>query len=74
MESIAPVDLTREGPMLIPLKRAADALGVSYSMLANLTASGDIEQVRIGARRYVKRESILAYVDRHTFGKPGYWR
>ena len=43
-------------------------------MLANLTASGDIEQVRIGTRRYVKRESILAYVDRHTYGKPGYWR
>lgn len=67
VETIAPVDLSREGPMLMPLKQAADAFGVSYSMLATLTGNGDIEQVRMGSRRYVKRDSLLRYVDAHTY-------
>ena len=42
---IGPTQLSNEGPMLLGLKDAAKALGISYSTLYQMTGQGDIEWV-----------------------------
>lgn len=66
VRNITPVNLTREGPMLIALSEAARATGVSYGILSDLANKGDIEQVRVGKRRYLKRQSVLDFIERNT--------
>jgi len=46
---IKPIDLDREGPMLISLADAARATGISYSQLGDIAGKGSIEQVRVGS-------------------------
>ena len=50
---IGPTQLSNEGPMLLGLKDAAKALGISYSTLYQMTGQGDIEWVSIGNRKYI---------------------
>ncbi|MDN6812845.1 MAG: helix-turn-helix domain-containing protein, partial [Corynebacterium variabile] len=41
--------------------------GIGYSQLGQLAAQGGIEQVKVGNRRYLKRESLLEFIDRNTY-------
>lgn len=64
---IKPIELDREGPMLISLADAARATGISYSQLGDIAGKGSIEQVRVGSRRYLKRKSLLDFIERNTY-------
>ena len=46
---IGPTQLSNEGPMLLGLKDAAKALGISYSTLYQMTG----QWVSIGNRKYI---------------------
>lgn len=63
---ITPNPLSPSGPMLLSLKDAAKALGVSYSMVYELTTKGDLEWTAIGTRKYVSRESLLDFIKQNT--------
>lgn len=63
---ITPNPLSKDGPMLLSLKDAARALGISYSSLYELTNRGDIEHTQIGSRKYISRESLLAFIKENT--------
>lgn len=63
---ISPKPLSKEGPLLLGLKDAAKALGISYSMLYELTSKGEIEWTPVGTRKYVSRESLLAFITANT--------
>jgi len=65
--AVKPVELDREGPMLISLADAARATGISYSQLGDIAGKGSIEQVRVGSRRYLKRKSLLDFIERNTY-------
>ncbi|WP_460599359.1 helix-turn-helix domain-containing protein [Flexivirga lutea] len=58
--------LSPDGPLLLSMKDAARALGISYGMLYELTNRGDIERISIGSRRYISREALLRFIDEHT--------
>lgn len=64
--TVTPLQIDREGPLLISLADAARATGISYSQLGQLAAQGGIEQVKVGSRRYLKRKSLLEFIDRNT--------
>jgi hypothetical protein len=53
---IGPTHLSDTGPLLLSLKDAAGALGISYSTLYQMMSQGDIEWVAIGRRKFVSRE------------------
>ncbi len=59
---IGPVNLSDTGPLLLSIKDAAKALGISYSTLYQMTAQGDIEWVMIGSRKYISRESLMQFI------------
>ena len=63
---ITPNPLSPSGPMLLSLKDAAKALGISYSMVYELTTKGDLEWTAIGTRKYVSRESLLVFIKQNT--------
>lgn len=63
---ISPNPISKEGPLLLGLKDAARALGISYAMLYELTSKGEIEWARVGTRKYVSRESLLAFITANT--------
>jgi excisionase family DNA binding protein len=63
---IGPTHLSNEGPMLLGLKDAAKALGISYSTLYQMTGQGDIEWVSIGNRKYISRETLLEFITANT--------
>jgi hypothetical protein len=63
---IGPTQLPNEGPMLLGLKDAAKALGISYSTLNQMTGQGDIEWVSIGNRKYISRETLLDVIKANT--------
>jgi excisionase family DNA binding protein len=63
---ITPNPLSNDGPVLLPLKDAARALGISYSTLYELTNRGDIEHTQIGSRKYISRESLVAFIKENT--------
>lgn len=65
--AVKPVELDREGPMLISLADAARATGISYSQLGDIAGKGSIEQVRVGSRRYLKRKSLLDFIERNIY-------
>ncbi|AOX46834.1 hypothetical protein BJP65_14380 [Microbacterium sp. BH-3-3-3] len=63
---IHPNLLSESGPMLLSLKDAGKALGIPYSAVYELTSRGDIEHTRIGSRKYITRESVLAFIKENT--------
>lgn len=63
---ITPNPLSPSGPILLGLKDAAKALGISYSMIYELTTKGDIEWTAIGTRKYISRESLLDFIKQNT--------
>lgn len=63
---ITPNPLSNDGPMLLGLKDAAKALGITYSMLYELANKGDIEWTSIGTRKYVSREALLGFIKENT--------
>jgi excisionase family DNA binding protein len=52
--------------MLLGLKDAAKALGISYLTLYQMTGQGDIEWVSIGNRKYIARETLLEFIKANT--------
>lgn len=63
---IPPNLLDESGPMLLTIKDAAKALGIPHRGLGELASRGDIEYTRIGSRKYIPRESLLAFVRENT--------
>ena len=63
---IGPTHLSADGPMLLSLKDAAKALGISYSTLYQMTVQGDIEWVGIGNRKYISREILMEFIKANT--------
>lgn len=63
---ITPNPLSQDGPMLLGLKDAAKALGISYSMLYELANKGEIEWTQIASRRYISREALFAFIKENT--------
>lgn len=63
---IRPNLLSESGPMLLSLKDAGKALGIPYSAVYELTNRGDIEHTKIGSRKYISRESLMAFIKENT--------
>lgn len=63
---IGPTHLAADGPLLLSIKDAAKALGISYSTLYQMMNQGDIEYVLIGSRKYISREKLLEFIERNT--------
>lgn len=64
--TIQPNPLASDGPLLLSLKDAAKSLGISYSMLYELTNRGDIEYTTIGTRKYVSRDTLMRFIADNT--------
>jgi excisionase family DNA binding protein len=58
--------LPGEGPLLLSVKDAADHLGIGRSSLYQLMATGEIETVDIGRRRYISREAMTKFIETNT--------
>ncbi|MGW5643710.1 helix-turn-helix domain-containing protein [Saccharopolyspora sp. NPDC003762] len=63
---IGPTHLSPDGPMLLSIKDAAKALGISYSTLYQMTSKGDIEHVAVGSRKFISREKLKTFIDQNT--------
>lgn len=63
---IPPNLLDESGPMLLTIKDAAEALGIPHRALGLLASQGDVECTRIGTRKYVSREALLAFIRVNT--------
>lgn len=63
---IRPNPLSSDGPMLLGLKDAAKALGISYSMLYELANKGEIEWTQVATRKYIARDALLAFIKENT--------
>lgn len=63
---IGPTHLSADGPLLLSIKDAAKALGISYSTLYQMLNQGDIEHVLIGSRKYLSREKLHEFIERNT--------
>ncbi|WP_205830541.1 MULTISPECIES: helix-turn-helix domain-containing protein [unclassified Microbispora] len=63
---IRPAPLSDEGPLLLSIKDAAKALGVSYSTLYQMMNQGDIEWVAIGSRKFISREHLMEFIKANT--------
>ncbi|WP_147268321.1 helix-turn-helix domain-containing protein [Spongiactinospora rosea] len=63
---IGPTHLSNEGPLLLSIKDAGKALGISYSTLYQMMNQGDIEWVAIGSRKYISREHLMEFIKANT--------
>lgn len=63
---IGPTRLAEDGPLLLSVKDAAKALGISYSTLYQLMTQGDIEWVAIGRRKFISREALMEFIKANT--------
>lgn len=63
---IGPTHLSPEGPMLLSIKDAAKALGISYSTLYQMLNQGDIEWVAVGSRKLISRQQLLDFIKVNT--------
>lgn len=63
---IGPTSLSSDGPLLLSVKDAAKALGISYSTLYQMMNQGDIEWVGIGSRKFISREHLLDFIKANT--------
>jgi excisionase family DNA binding protein len=50
-------------PRLLSVNDAATSMGLSFSMMRVLVTSGEIESVKIGARRLIPAEAIDKYIE-----------
>ncbi|HIY65454.1 MAG TPA: helix-turn-helix domain-containing protein [Candidatus Agrococcus pullicola] len=41
-------------------------MGIPYSAVYELTNRGDIEHTKIGSRKYISRESLMAFIKENT--------
>lgn len=64
--SNAPSSLSKSGSLLLTLKDAGAALGISYSTIYELVNRGDLEHVVVGSRKYVAREALLQFIEDNT--------
>ncbi|NJP27773.1 MULTISPECIES: helix-turn-helix domain-containing protein [unclassified Microbispora] len=69
--AIKPSLLSGEGPLLLSIKDAAKALGISYSTLYQMMNQGDIEWVAIGSRKLISREHLMEFIKANT--RKGYY-
>lgn len=69
---IHPTHLSSDGPMLLSIKDAAKALGITYSTLYQMINQGDVEHVQVGSRKYLAREKLLEFIEHNTH--KGYYR
>lgn len=69
---IKPTSLAADGPLLLSLKDAGKALGLSYSTLYQMINHGDIDHVLLGTRKYISREHLVEFIERNTH--KGYYR
>ena len=51
-------------PLAYTVKDAASALGVSRGLLYQLIASGELPAIKLGSRRLIPREAIVALLQR----------
>jgi excisionase family DNA binding protein len=58
------------GPMVNSVKRAAELLGVSRTVLYELVRSGEIEHVRVGKRILISRAALEKFIE--TNSRVGY--
>ena len=63
---IMPNVLSDEGPLLLSLKQASQALGLSYSMVYELVNQGELEHVKVASRQYVSREAVKEFIKANT--------
>jgi excisionase family DNA binding protein len=63
---IGPTHLANNGTLLLSLKDAAKALGISYSTLYQMMNQGDIEWVAVGSRKFVSRENLMGFIKANT--------
>lgn len=63
---IHPTHLSEGGPLLLSVKDAAKALGISYSTLYQMLSAGDVEWVAIGSRKFISREHLLEFIKANT--------
>lgn len=64
---IKPSSLADNGPLLLSLKQAAEALGLSYSMVYELVNQGELEHVQVSSRKYVSRETLKEFIKENTY-------
>jgi excisionase family DNA binding protein len=63
---IGPVHLANDGPVLLSLKDAAKALGVSYLTIYQMANQGDIEWVLMGTRKFIARQALMDFIKANT--------
>lgn len=57
--------MTMTDRLLVPVwPDAAEMLGIGRTLMKELVASGEIPTVRIGRRRLVRVDDLIAYVER----------
>lgn len=61
-----PGPLRKDGALLLSLKEAGLALGISYATVHELTNRGDLDHVSIGSRKYISREALLQFIEDNT--------
>ncbi|MBB5493934.1 helix-turn-helix domain-containing protein [Nocardiopsis metallicus] len=61
-----PHPLSPEGPLLLSLKEAGKALGLSYSTVYELVNRGEIEHVMVGSRKYISRDALTYFISQNT--------
>lgn len=64
---IKPNVLSDSGPLLLSLKQAGEALGLSYSMVYELVNQGELEHVQVASRKYVSRETLKEFIKENTY-------
>lgn len=64
---IKPNVLADNGPLLLSLKQAGEALGLSYSMVYELVNQGELEHVQVASRKYVSRETLKEFIKDNTY-------
>lgn len=64
---IKPNALSDSGPLLLSLKQAGEALGLSYSMVYELVNQGELEHVQVASRKYVSRETLKEFIKENTY-------
>jgi excisionase family DNA binding protein len=64
MSDLAPAVGDQIQRLAYPVNEAANLLGVSRSQLYELFSTGEVTSVKIGARRLVRHEVLVAYLDR----------